>query len=68
MSKTKAQPLKVPAASQQRLRRILRVVARVKKTSGMISSGYTVMLPFSRRLTRSSKSEFGADNRRELIP
>ena len=68
MPKTKALPELQPT-SQRRLRRILRVVARVRKTAGISQGGYTVMLPFSRRLTRSSKaSEFGVGSRRELTP
>ena len=49
--------------SSARVQRILRVVARIRRTSGVGISGYTVMLPFSRRLTRNSANKISATTR-----
>ena len=69
MPKTKVLRQNLSPATQRRLRRILRVVARARKTAGMAGGGYTVMLPFSRRLTRNSNpTEFGVGSRRQLVP
>lgn len=49
--------------ANRRVQHILRVVAKARKASGILASGYSIMLPFSRRLTSNSANKIGTSTR-----